>query len=85
MVQSTRHLLQHGALFGPGETPVKPAPKADLATQLSDRLVEKYRNYERAAARLELRGESDAAEVLRKAAARLRKIRNCPQSEDGIE
>ena len=85
MVQSTRHLLQHGALFGPGETPVKHTPKADLATQLSDRLVEKYRNYERAAARLELRGESDAAEVLRKAAARLRKIRNNPDSgEDQV-
>ncbi|WDI32774.1 hypothetical protein PUV54_06135 [Hyphococcus flavus] len=63
-------------LFGAAETP-KPVKKpVTLQEQISDRLVEKYQNYERAAMRLDLRGEHDAAEVLKKAAARLRLIRN---------
>ncbi len=50
----------------------------ELADQLNERLREKYRNYERAAARLELRGELDAAELLRRAAGRARLLRNTP-------
>ncbi len=50
----------------------------ELADQLNERLREKYRNYERAAARLELRGELDAAELLRRAAGKARLLRNTP-------
>lgn len=59
----------------------KPAIKKerDLTAELNDRLKEKYRGYERAALRLELRGEHDAAAVLRKAASRVRLLRNAPQ------
>ncbi|MEO1137055.1 MAG: hypothetical protein AAFW68_10695 [Pseudomonadota bacterium] len=55
----------------------KPAIKKerDLTAELNNRLKEKYRGYERAAARLELRGEHDAATVLRKAASRVRLLR----------
>lgn len=52
-----------------------------LAVALSDRLSEKLRSYERSALYLDLRGETDAAEVLRRAAARLKLIR----SHDGTE
>ncbi len=41
---------------------------------LHRRLTEKIRNYERIAARLEMRGENDAATVLVKAADQLRAI-----------
>lgn len=68
-------LLQQQALFGT-PTPQQDNDDISLAEQLSERLAEKYRNYERAAARLELRGETDAAKVLRRAAGRLRLIRN---------
>ena len=56
----------------------RPAPS--LAKQLSERLAEKYRNYERAALRLELRGEHDAAKLLRAAAERVKLLR--PAGED---
>lgn len=64
-----------------GATP-KPAIKTerDLAAELNARLKEKYRGYDRAAARLELRGEHDAANVLRRAASRVRLLRNAPQT-----
>ncbi len=41
---------------------------------LARRLAEKAKNYERAAAKLEIRGDGDAAEVLLRAADRLRHI-----------
>lgn len=74
-------------LFGPGPAPQRSAESADrsqigkgpnksLADQLNERLMEKYRGYERAAARLELRGEHDAAKVLRQAASKARLLRN---------
>jgi len=49
-----------------------------LADQLNERLREKYRNYEKAAARLELRGDHDAAELLRRAAGKARMLKNAP-------
>ncbi|GJL90603.1 MAG: hypothetical protein DHS20C04_02620 [Hyphococcus sp.] len=52
--------------------------------QLSERLQEKYREYERAALRLELRGEHDAAKVLRQAAGRARLLRNTHTEEGEI-
>jgi hypothetical protein len=55
-----------------------------LAEQISERLAEKYQNYEKAALRLELRGEHDAAAVLHKAAARLRLIRNTRSEDEAI-
>ena len=45
-----------------------------VAAMLSRRLSEKHESYDRAASRLELRGEADAAQVLRRAASRLRTI-----------
>ena len=69
-------------LFGAPEAPKKSQSGTSLAEQLSERLAEKYQNYERAALRLELRGEHDAAEVLHKAAARLRLIRNTGEPEE---
>lgn len=63
-------------LFGKPETPKEDNDDITLAEQLTERLAEKYRNYERAAARLEMTGETDAAKVLRRAAGRLRLIRN---------
>ena len=56
---------------------------AALTAELNARLREKYRNYERAAARLELRGEHDAAELLRRAAGRARLLRNVPKPAEG--
>ncbi len=41
---------------------------------LQRRLCDKIRNYERIAARLEMRGENDAATVLTRAAGQLRAI-----------
>ncbi|MEM8772324.1 MAG: hypothetical protein AAGD92_11795 [Pseudomonadota bacterium] len=48
--------------------------KLRIRRALARRLEEKIRNYEKAAARLELRGEDDAAAALTQAAARLRLI-----------
>lgn len=45
-----------------------------VAAMLTRRLSEKRENYERAASRLELRGEADAAQVLRRAASRLQRL-----------
>ncbi len=68
-------------LFGEG---VAPGPKgtASLADELNRRLKEKYRNYERAALRLELRGDYDSAQVLRRAASRARLLRNRPANDE---
>ncbi|WP_425410498.1 hypothetical protein [Hyphococcus sp.] len=76
MGQQRAGKIRHGKLFGTADTPATPRRGQSLAEQLSQRLSEKYTNYERAAARLELRGEHDAAIVLRRAAGRLRLIRN---------
>lgn len=61
-----------------------PKPKQTLVDQLNERLQEKYREYERAALRLELRGEHDAAKVLRQAAGRARLLRNTQVEEGGL-
>lgn len=45
-----------------------------VSTMLARRITEKCQNYDRAATRLELRGEADAAQVLRRAASRLRRL-----------
>ncbi|WP_428407277.1 hypothetical protein [Hyphococcus sp.] len=66
-------------LFGeavPSEAPRQILEGQALAYKLNERLREKYRNYERAALRLEIRGEYDAATVLRRAAGRVRLLRN---------
>lgn len=53
------------------------------ARALRRRLAEKIENYEREAARLDIRGQADAARVLRRAAANLKTLtgegadRNC--------
>lgn len=76
MAQSSLFPLRKQALFGASETRAPSHDDIHLADRLSARLAEKYRNYERAAARLEMTGETDAAKVLRQAAGRLRLIRN---------
>ena len=45
-----------------------------VSVMLARRITEKCHNYDRAASRLELRGEADAAKVLRRAADRLRRL-----------
>ncbi len=81
MARSNSSHLQKQALFGAAKT--ENAANTGLAEQLTERLAEKYRNYERAAARLELRGERDAAKVLRRAAGRLRLLKNTGTSQSG--
>lgn len=83
MAHSNSSRLQKPALFGSPQLPAQHLDDTRLALQLSERLAEKYRNYERAAARLEMRGETDAAKVLRRAAGRLRLIRNTGGAEAG--
>ncbi len=67
-------------LFGPAAPRQKPTcgPVYELETaiELDRRLKQKYRGYERAAARLDLNGERDAAKVLRRAADRVRLLRS---------
>jgi len=64
-------------LFGPAEPPKPvPAETADLTSALTARLKERYQSYERAAARLEIRGEWEAAKLLRKEAGKARLLRN---------
>ena len=68
-------------MFGAAPAPVRDNAAA-LAEELNRRLREKYRSYERAAARLELRGEHDAAALLRKAASRARRLKNMPANDE---
>lgn len=50
---------------------------------LEKRLREKVKNYDREAAKLELRGQTDAAEVLRKAADKIRNLMlNAPATQN---
>ncbi len=69
-------------LFGTALAPAQ-RQKPDLTAQLNERLREKYRSYERSAARLEIRGEHDAAQLLRRAAGRARLLRNRPANDEG--
>ncbi|HNR75968.1 MAG TPA: hypothetical protein PKM48_02485 [Parvularculaceae bacterium] len=52
----------------------KPNCEADLSALLDKRLREKIGNYERAARKLKVVGQTDAAEALARAASRLRHI-----------
>lgn len=55
--------------------PAQPAIGQEAVNRaLSKRLREKIRNYGREAAKLELRGQHDAAQALRKAASQLKRI-----------
>ena len=67
-------------LFGPAIPRQKPTcgPLYELETaiELDRRLKQKYRSYERAAARLAMDGERDAARVLSRAADRVRLLRS---------
>ncbi|MHA7870964.1 MAG: hypothetical protein ACX939_01300 [Hyphococcus sp.] len=62
----------------PGRRAAQPARRTiemrTTAEVLSLRLEEKRLNYERAAMRLQLRGETDAADVLRRAADRIHRL-----------
>ena len=81
MALSSPSPLHKPALFGASATEALSRDDIRLTDQLSARLAEKYRSYERAAARLEKTGEVDAAKVLRQAASRLRFIRNADPLE----
>jgi hypothetical protein len=65
-----------GIAARPGPAAGTYARKPGLAAQITERLQEKYHSYERAALRLELRGEHDAATLLRAAAGRARILKN---------
>ena len=56
----------------------------DVVRILSNRLEQKYLNYESIATRLEFKGETDAAQVLRRAAARLRLIQKDQSSDPDV-
>jgi hypothetical protein len=82
LIMANPHLkLSHSKpLFGTGTTtPAQRARPKTLAAELNERLREKYQGYERAALRLELRGEYEAAALLRKEAGKARLLRNAPK------
>ncbi|PQA88186.1 hypothetical protein [Hyphococcus luteus] len=83
MAQSGTLRSRGKPLFGEAVAPC-PEKTPDLAAELNRRLREKYRNYERAALRLELRGDYDSAQVLRRAAGRARLLRNRPANDRGM-
>ncbi len=69
--------------FGRNFTASESLEQLRVRRALMDRLQNKAANYDRAAARLELRGEMDAAKVLVKASRQLRGIMaNAPPAED---
>ena len=74
IVNETGHFGKKGA---DGEKPTGPSllEQKRIRRALSRRLEEKMQNYERAAARLELRGEDDASRLLVRAANRIRTLR----------
>ncbi|MEZ5893585.1 MAG: hypothetical protein R3C58_10670 [Parvularculaceae bacterium] len=74
MARSLSPALAERPLFGQAEPTGPSAVEQELARRLNERLTEKGENYDRAAARLEMRGEHDAAKVLRQASARLKAL-----------
>ena len=60
--------------FGQDQSTQENLENLIIKRQLEKRLSEKIKNYERAAAKLEIRGDDDSAGVLNKAAKRLRNI-----------
>ncbi len=83
MAHRHQKLTRTKPLFGPAPAPARTARPRDLATQLNERLREKYQGYERAALRLELRGEYEAADLLRREAGKVRLLRNAPAKASG--
>lgn len=66
--------VQGNSVFGRDTSYQDMLEQRCVSTMLARRITEKCQNYDRAASRLELRGEADAARVLRRAASRLRTI-----------
>ncbi len=71
--------------FGQDRSAAENLESLIIKRQLERRLNEKIKNYERAAAKLEIRGDDDSACVLHKAADRLRSIRaSTPRATEPI-
>ena len=66
--------VQRNSVFGTGTYYRDMLDERCVSMMLARRITEKCQNYDRAASRLELRGEADAAKVLRRAAERLRRL-----------
>jgi len=66
--------VQRTSVFGTDTSYQDMLEQRCVSTLLARRITEKCQNYDRAASRLELRGEADAAQVLRRAASRLRRL-----------
>jgi len=73
-VQLANNLDEIQTGFGPERSFHDLAADQSMARLLLLRLSEKSKNYDRAASRLEFRGDADSAQVLRKAATRLRSL-----------
>lgn len=73
-VQLLERSIERRAIFGQAQSPEDALAARSITEMLSRRLSEKSENYDRAASRLELRGDRDSAQVLRKAAAKIRAI-----------
>ncbi len=73
-MNSATCLTRTADTFGRERTSMDMLEQRLAAKALTRRLGEKIKNYEKAAAKLELRGEADAADALHRAADRLRQI-----------
>lgn len=74
MTNSAVQTVEKRTVFGQAASVPNTLVERSVSFALLQRLSEKSENYERAASRLELRGEIDAAKVLRRAAGRLRTL-----------
>jgi hypothetical protein len=72
MTVTTKNHLMQGQIFGRNNVRSDSLEQMRVRRALLSRLESKAENYDRAAARLELRGETDAAKVLVKASRQLR-------------
>lgn len=80
-MKTERDITACGA-FGRTESDADRLEALRVKKMLARRLREKVRNYSRAASRLEMRGEVDAAAVLTRAADRLKTIAVDAESEE---
>jgi len=79
-MNDSRNLAQIAEPFGRERSTTNRLEDQMIRRALARRLSEKIKNYEKAAARLAMRGEDDAADALQRAAGRLRTItKNVPR------
>ncbi len=74
LMTGSRNAAMATKTFGQDRSAAENLENLIIKRQLKRRINEKIKNYERAAAKLEIRGDEDSATVLNKAANRLRPI-----------